>query len=83
MEEKKYYKTVGDMLSHAFAEMGYKDDEGNPITPEGPAMTKEEYDNWKKEMLEDCLEPFLKFFCLEQSEGKPRCRIQCPFCERC
>lgn len=22
------------------------------------------------------------FFCLDEGDGKPRCQVQCPFCER-
>lgn len=22
------------------------------------------------------------FFCLDEGDGKPRCKVQCPFCER-
>ena len=34
------------------------------------------------EVSGDSNSPIEPFFCLDEGDGKPRCRVQCPFCER-
>lgn len=48
---KKYYKTLGGVLSATFEEKGEKDDKGQPIRATEEPMTEEQYRVFKGEQL--------------------------------
>lgn len=56
----QYFKTIGDMLSHQFAQDGEKLENGEPIKATGQPMTKEEYREWKEKEIKEKMGKIVK-----------------------